>query len=98
MNSIRSADKYTHTYTNMHTYPPTHTRTHARAHTHACAHTHARTHTHTHTHTYTFMHNIFYSIHTNFQGTVVWKKFTVEYFHVKFVCGKIFSSLGVSNE
>ena len=30
--------------------------------------------------------------------TVVWKKFTVGYFHVKFVCGKIFSSLGVSNE
>ena len=30
--------------------------------------------------------------------TVVWKKFTVEYFRVKFVCGKIFSSFGVSNE
>ena len=32
------------------------------------------------------------------QSTVVWKKFTVGYFHVKFVRGEIFSSLGVSNE
>ena len=30
--------------------------------------------------------------------TVVWEKFTVGYFCVKFVHGKIFSSLGVSNE
>ena len=30
--------------------------------------------------------------------TVVWGKFTVGYFHVKIVCGKIFSSLRVSNE
>ena len=30
--------------------------------------------------------------------TVVWKKFTVEYFRVKFVRVQIFSSLGVSNE
>ena len=30
--------------------------------------------------------------------TVVWKKFTVGHFHVKIVCGKIFSSLGVYNE
>ena len=26
------------------------------------------------------------------------EKFTVEYFRVKFVCGKIFLSLGISNE
>ena len=30
--------------------------------------------------------------------TVVWKKFTVGYFRVKFVHGEIFFSLGVSNE
>ena len=30
--------------------------------------------------------------------TVVWKKFTVGYFHVKFVRGEIFLPLGVSNE
>ena len=30
--------------------------------------------------------------------TVIWKKFTVGYFRVKFVNGKIFLSLGVSNE
>ena len=56
-------------------------------------HTYTNMHTHTHAHTHTSMHNIFYSIHTNFQGTVVWKKFTVEYFDVKFVCGKIFCPL-----
>ena len=32
------------------------------------------------------------------QTTVVLKNFAVGYFHVKFVRGKIFSSLGVSNE
>ena len=31
-------------------------------------------------------------------STVVWEKFTVEYFHVKIVRGKIFSSLGVFDE
>ena len=30
--------------------------------------------------------------------TVVWGKFTVGYFRVKIVCGKIFSSLRVSDE
>ena len=30
--------------------------------------------------------------------TIVWKKLTVGYFCVKFVCGKIFLSLGISNE
>ena len=30
--------------------------------------------------------------------TVVWKKITIGYFHMQFVCGKIFWSLGVSNE
>ena len=30
--------------------------------------------------------------------TVVWEKFTVGYFHVKIVRGKIVSSLGVSDE
>ena len=29
--------------------------------------------------------------------TVVWEKFTVRYFHVKFFCGKTFLSLGISN-
>ena len=30
--------------------------------------------------------------------TVVWEKFTIGYFHMKIVCGKIFSSLRVSDE
>ena len=30
--------------------------------------------------------------------TIVWEKFTVGYFRVKVVLGKIFSSLGVSDE
>ena len=34
----------------------------------------------------------------SYVATVVWKKFTVEYFGVKFVRGKIVSSLGVSNK
>ena len=29
--------------------------------------------------------------------TIVWENFTVGYFHVKIVCGKIFPSLGVSD-
>ena len=29
---------------------------------------------------------------------VVWEKFTVGYFHVKFVIGKLFSSVGISDE
>ena len=33
-----------------------------------------------------------------FISTVVWEKFTVGYFRVKIVRGKIFSSLGVSDE
>ena len=32
------------------------------------------------------------------RSTVVWKKFTIGHFCVNFVCGEIFSSLGVSNE
>ena len=31
-------------------------------------------------------------------STVVWEKFTIGYFRVKVVCGKIFSSLEVSDE
>ena len=31
-------------------------------------------------------------------ATVIWEKFTVRYFRMKFVHGEIFSSLGVSNE
>ena len=31
-------------------------------------------------------------------ATVVWEKFTVEYFHMKFICIKIFSSSRVANE
>ena len=43
-----------------------------------------------------------YQKHQNFPlsvfcVTVAWQKFTIEYFRVKFVRGKIFSSLGVSN-
>ena len=30
--------------------------------------------------------------------TIVWEKFIIGYFHVKSVCGKIVSSLGVSDE
>ena len=30
--------------------------------------------------------------------TVVWEKFTIGYFHVKIVHGKIFSSRGVSDK
>ena len=31
-------------------------------------------------------------------ATIVWEKFTVGYFRVKYVHGEIFSSFGVSNE
>ena len=31
-------------------------------------------------------------------STIVWEKFTAGYFHVRIVHGKIFSSLGVSEE
>ena len=43
-------------------------------------------------------HPILIHIMLQLETTVVWKKFTVGYFRVKFVRGKIFSSLGVSNE
>ena len=31
-------------------------------------------------------------------STVVWEKFTIEYFHVKIISDKMFSSLSVSNK
>ena len=42
--------------------------------------------------------SLYRAFHSAIASTVVWKKFTVGYFRVKFVRGKIFSSLGVSNE
>ena len=38
------------------------------------------------------------TIRIELKTTVVLEKFTVAYFRVKIVCGKIFSSLGVSDE
>ena len=43
-----------------------------------------------------YMHTIIFTVHIPY--TVVRKKFAVGYYHVKFVRGKIFSSLGVCNK
>ena len=39
-----------------------------------------------------------HTAHTNYTYTVVWKKFTVGYFHMKMVHDKTFSSLEISDE
>ena len=45
-----------------------------------------------------FAQTVTYTVAIICSYTVVWEKFTVGYFHVKIVRGKIFLSLGVSDE